>query len=65
MSTPTPEALHRIYTVMSFWEHRPDHVYDEQDPAHWIMPDSSMVGSFDRAFLGAAGRALFALMERV
>ena len=43
------------------WEHRTERAYDEQDPSHLLCPNGSLVASFDRAFLAAAGREVLAL----
>jgi hypothetical protein len=42
-------------------EHRPSRPYDEQDAGHLLMPNGSLVGSYDRAFLAAAGCEVLAL----
>lgn len=42
-------------------EHRGDRVYDEADAGHLVHPNGSLVGSYDRAFLAAAGREVLAL----
>ena len=41
-------------------EHRGDRDYDAQDASHLIMPDGTLVASFHRGFLGAAGRHVLA-----
>lgn len=42
-------------------EHREDRPYDESDPGHLVMPSGTLVASYDRAFLAAAGREVLAL----
>lgn len=42
-------------------EHREDRAYDEQDPSSLVMPSGTLVASYDRAFLAAAGREVLAL----
>lgn len=42
-------------------EHRGERAYDEADASHLVMPSGSLVASYDRAFLAAAGREVLAL----
>lgn len=51
--------------VPSWLEHRPERSYDETDPGHVVMPNGSLVGSYDRAFLAAATREALALRSEV
>lgn len=51
----------RAFANVDWWEHRPDRSYDEQDPSGLVMPDGSIVASFDRAFLVAATVEVLAL----
>lgn len=46
-------------------EYRSDRAYDEQTPGHWILPNGSVVASFHRGFLGAAGREALRLWDEV
>jgi hypothetical protein len=51
----------RAFADVEWWEHRSDRSYDEQDPGGLKMPNGSLVCSFDREFLGAAAREVWAL----
>lgn len=51
----------RAFADVEWFEHRADRVYDEQDPSGLVMPNGSLVCSFDRAFLGAAARTVLEL----
>ena len=42
-------------------EHRGERAYDEQDASHLMLPNGTIVASFDRPFLGAATREVLAL----
>lgn len=42
-------------------EHRSERGYDEADSGHLVHPNGSLIASFDRSFLGAAGREVLAL----
>lgn len=55
----------RAFASVDWWEHRADRAYDEQDPSGLIMPDGSIVASFDRAFLVAATREVVRLHATV
>lgn len=47
--------------IIATLEHRGDRAYDEQDASHLIMPSGTLVASYDRQFLGAAGREIIRL----
>lgn len=52
----------RAFASVDWWEHRGDRAaYDEQDPSGLVMPNNSIVASFDRAFLASAARQVVAL----
>lgn len=55
----------RADLILSTLEHRMDRPYDDASPSHLLMPNGSKVASFDRAFLGAAGREVLRLWEAV
>ncbi len=50
----------RYWTTVAALEHRPTRPYDETDASHLYLTNGTQVASFDRDFLGAALREVYA-----